>query len=61
MDVVLERHGDAEQRASDLSTSTLGVQRIRFRDGVLVDRDRGVQPLLVKSDARQVFDHELSS
>ena len=59
-DVVLERDGNAVQRAADLALRALAIALVGFVQRVGIDGDDGVQLAVVARDAQQVLGDDLA-
>src|SRR6185436_6025688 len=59
VDVVLQRNGDAVQRAPDSALPALPVQNVGLIEGFRVNQNGGLQLVFVGSNAQQILDDEL--
>jgi hypothetical protein len=60
VDVVLQRDRDAVQRSAHQAPRPLAIALVGLAQRARVDRDDGVQPILVERDAQQVLLHDLA-
>jgi hypothetical protein len=60
VDVVLERDRDPVQRPAQLALGALAVALVGLLERIGIDRDHGVQPVLVERDALQRLPHQLA-
>jgi hypothetical protein len=60
VDVVLERHRDAVQRAAHLTLRALAIQGIGLVERMRIHVDRGVQPILVEPEPHQILADDLA-